>query len=1714
MICRDLKTLKETRKGAYVPMQMNKMNKNGVKLLATMAVFAMLITAVAVVMDESDAAYTLPGDFDSGFIASNNEAVEPRSGDLDEDGALLITADKASYYSKGIKSQGNLTIKIDDGVTLNINATNYAIAVNGTIDIQGKDGSGDTGKLSITVTGEYTAGAVRAAGIVANGAVTINLPEMDVKVNSTNEVASGAYSVGIEAKGATQITCADAEIYGGNKGVYNYSGDATFSGASIIVGAYEKPIRTADGKVSISGSGTKVITKILSGEGVNLNGADDRFGVKTNQIIVASGACLNTQGLYLKAQGNQTVGGSVVITGGYEQESCAAKDVSGLYVNDKTNVNMSFSSVEKVPSTLEDGKVYLVGNVEVYGIDVPGKYSSPSITTTVETLSRDVGTAISSATTSTVNIDLSGKTLTSAALAVEASNKNVILTLPTGMSTVSVAFEDTDSGTVFINLIQTVSYTFTNGTNTMVVSGVDGTVVVERGSVYSTVNITAADPSAGGVISITDNTALTGIVNANVTIQKAQNAQNYNVDLSGLQVMSTKTLTIKDVVVKSTSPINNAGTIAFNEDSTINGALYVDGGYIKGTVNGGNLVISGSVTLANATTVSSGAVLTVSQGALLSANSYTLTNKGTMNVYGDISGMTTKITNDGRIVVLSTSAVLPQVIGGEGIIDSSAVASEGTISGVWKTTTPYSKYQTVTVVGDTTLEDRTTITIYGTLIISEGVTLTIEDGAQIDISYSYAKMINNGTIIIESDKSNGGLDVNGSTVENNGSIMVSAVDPTAAVVDLAANSLFYNNGTFSIDEGNTVVVNGAAKFYNNAGAQTSIYGTFTGTIQNASEVTVDGVITKIVQTADGATVNVISTGDITITDSGFSKYGTNNVTGRANSIAVALDDHIAEVGSFVVKSNVVKPTTEDGAYTKEMVISGALASTYMTGSETSTEYATVTLAETVKVKETLGVSSNILISGTGATLNVSGSVTAEDGAKITVDTLTVTGSVTVGKAAVTSAVNGAMYQVTDVATAAKTFYYTTLANAIDGAVKANVKTVTVTGTNTLKSDVTVPAGLTLKQTSGTITIKNEATLTVAEGGIINQTGTTTAIKVDGTLYVADKKTGVNKNAAIVSQVKSEGEKDVRYTNLNAAIAAAGTEKVTIELNGDVEITTDSTIPANVTVDINDKQFKVKGAILTIDGTLYIDNNTKYTVVNGDAPLNREGKVILNGYIITDIYMTYDGVKAPAGAYYMVGTKYMITSASNADDVIAGAENRSVQLYGKNTVSDLTFTGASDATLTLRISGDLDAGKITVTYTTVVIDSGKNIKAQFTNGDGSLTLKDAKTSAETNKIVASEKDGAKTLTVSGSITYATNKEKTYSAVFDGKVLVKDLTMNADSDGEYYAMTVDGDVTVISGTNSLGFVLVNGTLTVNNGVTMSAAKIDVLGSLVAAAPTESSVAGSISVAKSVIVGAKESVMKTEAMSISGTASVSGSVTYGVLYVIDGTTVDAALTKDKLKTEYYVEGALWMTAYKGTVDTTQIGAVDKAPVKDAYFTKSWSKDSSHFTDAYLIDTETVGSVEKVYAKITYEIYNITVVGDNGIGTVSIDGNLLVKGASSSGTSVGENAFSLPGGAKLKAGNHEITYELKDGYEGTVKIKVNGELISGKTFTLSGTPTSASGIDVLIDISGSVQKDPVAPVQPEKDEGMGITDYLLIVLVILAAILVVIVAIRMMRS
>ena len=138
---------------------------------------------------------------------------------------------------------------------------------------------------------------------------------------------------------------------------------------------------------------------------------------------------------------------------------------------------------------------------------------------------------------------------------------------------------------------------------------------------------------------------------------------------------------------------------------------------------------------------------------------------------------------------------------------------------------------------------------------------------------------------------------------------------------------------------------------------------------------------------------------------------------------------------------------------------------------------------------------------------------------------------------------------------------------------------------------------------------------------------------------------------------------------------------------------------------------------------------------------------------------------------------------------------------------------------------------------------------------------------------------------------------------------------------------------------------------------------------------------------------------------------------------------------------------------------------------------------------------------AAIDYNIYTVNIVADNGIGTVAIDGIVLQKNG---------NTFSA---SKLVAGEHTLSYELKNGYEGIVKMTVDGKAVDGYKFTLSGT--DAEDLVVDINLSGTTQIEySTATDSGEDDGGMTLVEILLIVLVVLVVILAIIVALRMMRS
>ena len=1224
-----------------------------------------------------------------------------------------------------------------------------------------------------------------------------------------------------------------------------------------------------------------------------------------------------------------------------------------------------------------------------------------------------------------------------------------------------------------------------------------------------------------------------------------------NVDMN----VSTGTATVgTDIIVEGTSTIGDvklAGGIKFivPEGETFKAksiGLYSDStGTSTGTIVTDNIesidaviddvpvqnedgqnVISGNVTYSDAQTISTNTIITgnvtiTKDGSITVADSVELTiQKGAIvNLYGSITaGNSAKVINYGTVNVLDSDAKYP-VMSGTGVLDTSAIAKDGNIGGEYGDNdgginTTYPANQIVTVNGYLTLTENLQVTFNGTLIIPEGTTVTLEDASKLILDGQAAKIENNGTIIVSS--SNGIELKNGAVLENNGTITLDYVNyendsEVKNVLTVGTDSTVVNNSAVTIGIQSEAKFTGT--FENAENATLDINGTVSGTIENSGVVTVNGKATNTVtvnMAATGATVNVnhlegtlkiydatLSNNNITVLENGDNET---NKTRDQNRFSLTSGAN-SYVSGLTVVSEIVSEKDANGVtqYYNNMVLSGDLAAIFVDGytpDPASNESATGTLITNgprVIVNEKLNLGAGIKYQ-LNDTLTVVGEMYVDEEASIENRNSTINvdgGLITVEKSAITGAtINAVYYTVRGSGSTPTMHYYTTLSKAIESGVTPLV----VKGTIDIESDVTIPSGITVRQETSPaslINVAEGATLTVSDGASIANGN----VNVKGTLYIAVKNTGFRGGVA-VSEVYATDGTDATYTSLANAMAGAESGDV-IELNGNVVLTLDSlTIKSGVTVDTKGHAFDVNGSTVVIDGTLFLNNGSasKYTVDpytygEGDGAYEIESSIVLNGYIKSDSAIVYNDDEYPAGAYYTMIEKgilyYYATTAANAAAVIGDTDGDTVTLFGKLNLGDIAFTGVVDSPVTVVIDDQakISAGTVTVDYATVSAETGAKFTGKITNGTGTYAFtadkNDNKAFAAASTVEATvNDDGAETLTIAGNYNGIVGAEGTvYIGVF------RATTMN-----------VTGNA-VVTGNANIDNLYIEGTVDVDEGGMLSVTDATVLGTLSTAVASETvRNPGRANVTGILYVGLE----KGDLVNLGADAVVSGNVAAATAYVANGSTVPKAIT-DYDSTEYYIGDVLWMTAYAGTDSTAKIGDVKKAPVENAVF-EHWFVDNEKVD----VGTHSVGETgyEVVYALIDENIYTVTVIADKGIGTVAIDGNILNNN--------GGNGFIVN---ELKAGQHKLTYTLNTGFTGTATMTIDGQAITGDTFTLSGVPEEGDTVHVTIYLSGTEPVDNTVVIEGGNSE-MGLTDYLLIILVILIVIMAIMVALRLMRS
>ena len=1073
----------------------------------------------------------------------------------------------------------------------------------------------------------------------------------------------------------------------------------------------------------------------------------------------------------------------------------------------------------------------------------------------------------------------------------------------------------------------------------------------------------------------------------------------------------------------------------------------------------------------------------------------------------------------------------------------------------------YGQLENVTIVDSLTIKNSSTVTVKGGFNVNEGVTLTIEKGSYLIIDSEAASMVVAGKIVVEdgayltvtnakdvkvsgSIESEGTVSINSTvTIKSGGSIVINDNSVTES------NKTIYKS-TFSATQGLTV----------EAGAELIIKSLVVSTkdsagnavptvVTNKGTVTLDGAVLggdfTVNMAADKAVVQVLNvqsekskTGTVTITDAGLKFADKKTIVGTtegtvANEVTISVGNNVVK-GLTVVET--VSSKTVDGQtkYYNTLDLAGAVSVSAAEDGKDATEQSVAVSGQRIAVtgELTLGKKATLTVEKE-AKLSVTGKLVAtEENSKVANSgEITVTGLIQVIGSSTTKiadVINAAMYETKSGTT---TLYnYTTLKAAVDAA----AKDITVTGTIYVTESFTVPSGTTVKG-DGQIVIgsaeNTDVELTFADGAVAK----TVRFDVDGTLYFENNKTG-NKASEIISDVTVIGEKDARYTNVYTALAKANAGETVTVTGETVDLKKNITIKEGVTLDVpNSKTLKVfAGVTITVNGTLKVAEKIETGTYDKSETekglpvqfalaadkLTGKAAIVVSGVFMSGVQFSYNGetkdvpVYMIPGAYYhltdSVGDYYYATTLETASKSAATA----VDVYGKVTAGDVAFAGtdSSKKTVTVKAEADLTAASITLDKTTFVVDKDGKFTGDIKAGESAVTVK------YVTEMTVSVVDDV--FTVDGAAKYQQLKEgeKASFTVSAGSVYIKTASM---------AVKVASGATLVSGkddTTITGTLTIEGTVAAANEQTITVnGDVVVKGTLTVAAATDSKGAGTFNANGKLYIGITDSDLHDDDVELNtgDAASVTGAVTgVKVAFVkadatVSEATIDSFKVNGVLKsTTYIVEDKDWITAYAVGGDL-YINYVNIAPVENAEF-KYWQN-----TDGDVVKyTSNIGDskCDKVTASIDYEIYAILVNPAAGIESIAVDGNLMQFGSFRDNDSsyVQTQMYYIV----VKAGTHDITCKLANGYSGEAKFAiVDSQTTDGLNASISGNKVTVSGDkgSVLVQITGisaSGYVQPTEPAQDDKDDGLSLTDILLIILVVLIVVMAIIVALRLMRS
>ncbi len=647
------------------------------------------------------------------------------------------------------------------------------------------------------------------------------------------------------------------------------------------------------------------------------------------------------------------------------------------------------------------------------------------------------------------------------------------------------------------------------------------------------------------------------------------------------------------------------------------------------------------------------------------------------------------------------------------------------------------------------------------------------------------------------------------------------------------------------------------------------------------------------------------------------------------------------------------------------------------------------------------------------------------------------------------------------------------------------------------------------------------------------------VEVYGTMHFDDKSNDATVKTMCDVRVEAQDGMVRDYTNIYTALGSA-------EAGDTVEVTREPTdadggsafVTLNRSVAVGDgvtlkvasgvaPLYLEDGATLTVNGILDTENHV-YAESCFDASATKDSSaIVVNGLIesafpLTYVYVPEEGGYAKlsdgapiSGAYYRYDGKYCLSTVDIAEAVFDDIQSSELQIYGPVTAGDLEFskgktcsrilvanastvsTQAKQTSLTAS-SVELDEVQLTVASeanlnTTVSNDSGSVIVSKlpgivFVEKNGVLSLQGTAT-ADKSSVLTIASGTVAAGTDQGSLVYEPavkdNKQVTDAA---GMTVASGATFQSHTGSKVSEMTVDGTFDVIKGNDmTVDTMFVNGTVRTFAG-------------------DSSAGVSTLTVGDRMYVGTDAKGATSTPAKLSGTLSLSNAV----VVVRNGATVDsvAQACLDKLdKTEYYVDGSLWITVYDGT-SAELIYAYKEPIITNAYFS-GWS-DKQSGEQIPEKSKKVIGDYAKVYALIEKNVYHVIIKADQGIGDLYLNGNIMSKGML-----LIDDGWYYAYWADVATGEYQVTCKLANGYSGVAKLKnTDGSDVPDSRFKAVGTPTSEDGLSLEFQLTGIEKSGYVTPTEQKDDGGLTLSDYLLIILVVLVVVLAVIVTLRMLRK